>query len=195
MAKTYRCPYCGVKIRKGENICKSCEKPISWIPVTNDSSNVNTIISRGKTSITSKSGIEQLYQKLFLQMYNIVKKYWKVSMSSNGEYVASLDILVGEPQNIPEKSVKPSVSKQPIKPIEKIPVPKIQPMPQSNEQSSIPLNEYDRIVQEHRKNLGNASVKNSPTPEFLEFQRRFKQETMNVPQMNQTNDGFNMNMF
>lgn len=190
--KTYYCPYCRTRIKKGANNCPHCEKPIAWIPVTNEASSVSTIVSRGKMgqrTITNKQVLDQLYQKLFLQMYEVVKKSWKVSKNSSGEYVATLDILVGEPQNLPAPEPVQVVRKQVIQGSVN------QPQPVRSAPKVATSESYDKMVAQQPQHPYHRP---DPKPEFLEFQQRLKQSTMQVPSQMQTvndNGDFTQNIF
>ncbi len=158
----------------------------------------------GSGVVVSKADLEQLYQKLFLQMYEVVKKSWKVSSTKNGEYVASLDIMVGEPQNIPKPNPvqvvkrtdnysRPPVQRPPVQQRQTVQKPVQQPT--MSQETVTGGNDYDRYIQSLKNNPNYKTRGSAPTPEFLEFQRKLQQDTIDMPQMNVTGDGFNMNMF
>ena len=122
-------------------------------------------------------------------MYDVVKKSWKVSKNSNGEYVATLDILVGEPQNLPAPEPVQVVRKQVIEGSVNQPQ-LVRSVPKVATSES-----YDKMVAQQPQHPYHRP---DPKPEFLEFQQRLKQSTMQIPNQMQTvndNGDFTQNIF
>ena len=90
----YKCPYCNSDIKKGAVKCPNCENEIGWMPVK---PNVSNVLIRSK--IQSQPGVskDKVFEKLFTQMFEAVKKAWKVTTKSNYgsvEYEATLDVIM-----------------------------------------------------------------------------------------------------
>ena len=194
--KEYKCPHCGEKIKKGANTCPACEKEIFWMPVASEDSEVKTIKSRvyiRTGSTMSRAGMDKkISEKLFTQMFEVIAKLWKINhFVDNGleGYEASLEILQNsQVKAIPKAKVstaktatmaaKESIAKAPIT-------------------NTAPPTEYDKIVaQQMSQQPKHEYHRPEPKPEFLEFQERLRQSTMNMPtQVNNNNGDFTQNIF
>lgn len=190
----YRCPHCGEKIKKGANKCPTCENEIFWVPMAFENTEIKTIKSRAYLNTGMQSnrvGLEKkISEKLFTQMFEVIAKLWKINhFVDNGleGYEASIDII----KNNSSKPIsKPVTKTSTAKTATKVAKESIAKAPIVN---SAPLNEYDRVIAQQPKPEHH---KQELKPEFLEFQQRLKESTLNMPtQVNNNNGDFTQNIF
>lgn len=200
--KEYKCPHCGEKIKKGINKCPACEKDIFWMPVASEIKSeeceIKTIKSRAyvRTGSTTNRIIleKKISEKLFSQMFEVVAKLWRIDhFIDNGleGYEASLDVVknnsgrtVTISKPLPKVSTAKTATRVAKESLVRAPI-----------STQAPPTEYDKMVSKEPKHPYHRP---DPKPEFLEFQQRLKQSTMQIPSQVQTvndNGDFTQNIF